>query len=155
MTIIPHQEPAVSGCHLMPKSWQQPSRLHLKPRVIVTINSVIKEGAGKNLWFWTLSSKPWLQRKGVRWHDCLGSTPSHSSMGPDVLGSLSFIIYWVQKGSGDSSEKLSEECMSVCVRKRETQIKKRECDIETYRQRESEKVVEVEAGSEFTVSWLA
>lgn len=45
--------------------------------------------------------------------------------------------------------------MSVCVRKRETQIKKRECDTETYRQRESEKVVEVEAGSEFTVSWLA
>lgn len=45
--------------------------------------------------------------------------------------------------------------MSVCVRKRETQIKKRECDIETHRQRESEKAVEVGAGSEFTVSWLA
>ena len=76
-------------------------------------------------WFWTLSSKPWLQRKGVRWHDCLSSTPSHSSMGPDVLGSLSFIIYWVQRESGDSSEELSEECMSVCEKERQTQIKKR------------------------------
>lgn len=45
--------------------------------------------------------------------------------------------------------------MSVCEKERETQIKNRECDIETQRQRESEKVVEVEVRSEFMISWLA
>lgn len=44
--------------------------------------------------------------------------------------------------------------MYECVCEKENSDKK-ECDIETYRQRESEKAVEVGAVSEFTVSWLA
>ena len=86
-------------------------------------------------------------------------------MGRNVLGSHSFIIYWVEGEAGDYNREINEAGVQMCVcvwvcewmdggeidkerlRKKERQaVKERHID--------KEKAVEVEVRSVSTVSWL-